>query len=880
MTWKNLKGEIDAHIEEKALELIESGVPEQEAWQRARRDFGNPTLITESSRAVWIWTWIERLWQDLVYARRMLAKHPAFTTIAVLSLALGVGANCAMFSLADALLLRPLPVPHPGEVMTVGSTMLQGATRSLSMSYPDFRDFRAQNRSFAALGGYDMVRVRFEKRPGDAVAMQTGFVVTGNFFDTMQVKPALGRVFEPREDEAPGRDAVLVLSHAFWVAQFDADPGILGRAVRIDDLDFTIVGVLPAGFISPDQWVQPDFYVPVMMWPRLLGRGSDDPLESRLWRSFEVKGRLKGGVTLEQARAEAAVIGQALARQYPDADRNFAIDVRTELRARVGEEGPIPMLLALMLLLAAAVLLVSCANVAGLLTSRAPARAREMSVRLAIGAGRTRLIRQLLTESLLLAVLGAGAGIGVGYAGVRFLRQMNEYATTADVPLLLSFRLDERVLLFSLAAAAASVFLFGLAPAWRTARAGLTDALRAPGSAPAGSSGRPRLWTRNVLVAGQVALSMVLLTVAGILYVTFHRELLAGPGFRADHTLIANFETAVAGYGDSESRIFYRDLVERAREIPGVRSAALASGVPASDDLESISIVPENFDLPEGQTGIGIVATRVGENYFATLGIPILRGREFAATDDADSMLVAIVNQAAADQYWPRQNPLGKRIRWGDGPWRTIVGVAKTGKYQFVVERDIPFLYLPYAQVPRTQMTLVLESAGDPAGLAAPLRDLVRRLDPTLPAFAIRTLEHMWNARAVNPSLLIIKMAATMGGMGVLLALTGLYGLMAYSVSARRREIGIRMAVGAQKSTVLRMILRQGFVLAASGTILGFLLSAAVGRMVEAAFPTHHPSPIIFIVVVPAVFAVTMLAAFLPARRASQVDPVDALRQE
>ena len=532
MNWRKLRGEVDAHIEEKAQDLMDAGVPREEAWARARREFGNRTIIAESSRQVWIWTWMERLWQDVVYARRMLAKHAGFTAIATLSLAIGVGANCAMFSLADALLLRPLPVPDPGELLSVGSMQPLGTAQNLSMSYPDFRDLRARSQSFAELAAYESLSVPFALQSGAPVELRGAAAVSGNYFRALRVEPLLGRGFQPQEDEVPGRDAVLVLSHAFWQTQFASDPGVLGRTVRVDGVEFTVVGVAPEGFTGADHWVHPDFYLPIMMWPRL----GDGPavLEDRGLRMLEIKGRLKEGATIGEARAEAAVTAHALAAEYPDTNRNYAIEVRTELQNRLQEGSVTGPIVAMLMLLAFTVLLVACANVAGLLASRAPARAREMSVRLAIGAGRGRLVRQLLTESVMLALLGGIGGVAVGYAGVTFLKQMN---VVADVPVALSFRLDERALVFSLAMAGASVLLFGLWPAFRTARAELTGALRVNAS----TSANRRVWTRNVLVAGQIALSMVVLTVAAIMYLTFERDLIAGPGFRPDHKLIAGF---------------------------------------------------------------------------------------------------------------------------------------------------------------------------------------------------------------------------------------------------------------------------------------------------------------------------------------------------
>lgn len=878
---EHLRSEIAAHIEEKALELIETGMPEQEAWQRARWEFGNVTAINETSREVWGWMWLERLWQDAVYARRILTKHAGFTAIAVLSLALGVGANCAMFSLADTLLLRPLPVPRPGEVLNVGSTAIKGTANGLNMSYPDYRDLRDRSRSFRELTAFDITPVRFARQAGALTELRAAAVVTGNFFSVMEVQPELGRTFRADEDQVPGRDAVLVLSHAFWEREFRSDPSAVGQRVRLDGIDYTIIGVLAEKFTGPDPFVRPEFYLPTMMLPRLAG-ATQNPLENRGARPFDVRGRLRAGSTLAQAQAEAAVIGKTLATEYSDTNSDYRIEVRTELQERTAEAGPVAMLVAMLMLLSGAVLLVACANVAGLLTSRAPARAREMAVRLAIGAGRGRLIRQLLTESLLLALAGAIGGIGVGYAGVQLMKQLT---VLADVPVAVSFLLDERALLFSLMVAIGSVLIFGLGPAMRAARADLRapslsimDTLRVGGSQDA----RPRMWTRNVLVAGQVAMSMVLLTVAALMYQTFRNTLLAGPGFRTDHLLVAGFDPSLVNYTDAQTKKLYKDLRDRAGALPGVRSAALSSVLPASYSADMMAIVPERYQMPEGQKTIQILASRVDENYFATFGVPILRGRGFTEDDDSDSPLVAVLNETAAGIFWPGEDAIGKRVRLGGdtGPALEIVGVVKTGKYQFLMERPRNFLYVPYAQHPRSRMNLLLESAGDPASLTAPLSEVVRGLDSNLPVYSVRTFQQTFETGAVTPNLMIIELEAAMGGMGVLLALSGLYGLMAYSVSARRREIGIRMAIGAHKNQVLAMVLRQGLLLAGTGTAVGLIFSAGVGRLLVAAFPATQNSVVAYLIVVPAVFAVTMLAAFLPARRASQVDPVTALRQD
>jgi len=525
----------------------------------------------------------------------------------------------------------------------------------------------------------------------------------------------------------------------------------------------------------------------------------------------------------------------------------------------------------MLIVLAAAVLLVACANVAGLLTSRAPARAREMALRVAIGAGRMRLTGQLLTESLLLALAGGVAGVGLGYLGVLLFRQITY---PSDLPLLLTFDLNQRALLFSLGVAMLSVFLFGLIPAIRTSRTDLTTALKAGGAAV---PGRRREWGRSVLVSGQVAVSLVLLTTSMFLYLGFRESLARGPGFRIDHLLLMSFDPSASHYKAAQDHEFYKQLVERSRSLPGVRSVALASFVPMSVEIDSFSIVPEGYRLPPGQDGVSVMANRVNESYFETAGIPLVRGRGFLKTDTENSPRVAVINETLAAHYWPGQDPIGKRFRL-EG-WVEIVGIAKTTKYLSTLEPPADFLYVPYRQNPRGHMTLMVESAGEPAALTAPLREVVRGLDANLPIYDVRTMEEFYQARAVQVYQVILRAVAAMGLMGMALALAGLYGLMAYAVSARTREIGVRMAIGANRGEVLRMVLRQGFVLALSGMGVGLVLSAGVARVLRSTFPGDSPLAA-YLLVTPAVLAVTMLAAYLPARRASHVDPMTALRDE
>ncbi len=825
--------------------------------------------------------WLEHLWQDVRYGARMLARAPAFTLVAVLSLAVGIGANCAIFSFADALLLRPLPVARPGDVVTVGSTMTLEAlgASALESSYPDYVDVGGRSKSFDGLVAFTYVTAGFASHPAAVPALKLGMLASGNMFKVMGIEPVLGRAFGPDEDLVPGRDAVVVLGHALWEQQFSSDPAVLGRRVDIDGHPFTVVGVAPAEFAGLNSYLRTDFFVPLMMSPQLLTDPKAASLEARDARNLTLKGRLAPGVSQASAQAEVATIGAALERAYPETNKNRRWGVRSELQARIAQSPPDAMLVAMLATLALAVLLVACANVAGLLTSRAPVRARELALRLAIGAGRRRVVRQLITESVLIALAGAVAGLAVGYAGMILFRQIE---MPTDLPILISFRMDHRALLFSLAVALASAVLFGLSPAIQATRADLTAIIK---SGDAVAPGRRRRWGRATLVGGQVAVSVVLLVVALFMYRGFRAQLAGGPGYRTDHLLLMSVDTGLVRYTDEQSAQFFKEVADRARELSGVVSVAMATSVPmANDGVGFETIVPEGFRFPPGKDNATVLASRVDEHYFRTMELTLLRGRDFRVEDAADAPKVAIVNEQFAKHYWPGQNPVGKRFRLADrdNAWVQVVGLAKNAKYLFVAEPPTEFVYFPYRQTRVREMAMLVQSAGDPAGLAGPLRALVHRLDPNLPVYNVRTMAELYRMRATRIFTVIISTIAALGLMGLGLAIVGLYGLVAYAASRRTREIGIRMAIGADQNAVLRMVLGNGFMLAVVGLALGLVASLGAGRLLAAAFPTGDDRHdfVALLMVIPVVLAVTFLAAYIPARRASRIDPTQALRHE
>ena len=724
---------------------------------------------------------------------------------------------------------------------------------------------------------YSLAPFGLSEKPDALPHLKYGLFASGNIFNVLGVEPALGRGFRPDEDKVPGRDAVVVLSHDLWVSEFGADPSVIGRKVRLNRTEFTIIGVAPDRFTGLDQYFRPALFVPIAMAARI---GQQDALEKRDNRWLSVKGRLKPGVTAPQAQADLVSIASAFERTYPDTNRKLKARVETELQLRIEQDQPDSQLVAMLMTLAFSVLLVACANVAGLLLSRARARSREMAVRLAIGAGRGRLIRQLLLESLLIALVGGALGVAVAYGGTKVFNQIQ---VPSDLPIVLSAQLDHRVLFFTLAVSLVSTVLFGLTPALRSARADLVPALKA---ADADMAARRRFWGRNLLVACQIAISLVLLTVSTILFRGFAQQLKA-PNFRTDHLLMMSFNPKLVRYTDAQTQQFYKQLLERARSAPGVKSAALTLDIPFMPDQDADSVAPEGYQFPPGQQTANVFSDTVGDQYFETIGVSIVRGREFLKSDTADTLRVAVVNEQFAKRYWPNQDAIGKRfhLTGASGPLIQVVGVAKTTKYLWIAEPLTEYIYLPLSQRPQPRMTLIAESKSNSAALAPVLREAVKSLDPNMPIYGVRTMEDFYDARAVKTGTIITQTVAGLGFMGLLLAMVGLYGLVAYSVSRRTREIGIRMAIGANRTKVARMVLKQGLILSSIGITIGVIGSVEANRVLSAMFGgstamTLEEAVIIFFMMPLTLTMITLLATYVPARRASLIDPMRALRDE
>jgi predicted permease len=815
---------------------------------------------------------------DLRYALRMLGRNPGFALVAIVSLALGIGANTAIFSLADFILIPRLSVPNPSGIMVVMSQFRGESLGSIfqysGVSNPDFEDLQKKSNSFAGLTATQYFQFGFAPDKTAQPQMKFGALVSGNFFDVLGVRPDLGRSLRPDEDKVPGRDAVVVLGHYLWENEFASNPEVIGQNIYLNGLPFTVVGVAPESFTGPNAWVRADLYVPLAMQPALAGGSEQSELEMRGLRVLTVMGRLKPGIRSRQAATETRVIGQQLAQAYPKTNRTCSLEVLTYWRST--RISTIITLGLFMMGLAGVVLLIACANVMNLMLSRASARAREIAVRLAMGAGRARLIRQLLTESLVIAILGGALGLLLAQAGANWFSQIR---VPVDVPIVVDVKLDPQVLLFALLVSVASAILFGLAPALQSTRTNLVPALKSGGAAPAK---RRRFLGRNALVMAQVSGSLLLLVIATQAYRGARIMLSSPAGFRTDHLLTASFNPTLARDTTEQTKEFYRRLQEQARTLPGVKSAALTQAMPMVPASPAIRVIPEGVQLPAGTEAVSVMSDTVSDGYFHTLGVPLVEGLEFAVTDRADSPRVVIVNELFARKYYPHQDAIGKRLRLysAEGPFAEIVGVAKQSKYVFTVEPPLEYLYLPLAQNPTPAMTLMLETEGPSAGLSGPLRDLVRSLDSRQPIYGVRTMEEFFDVRAHKTLGLLVEAMAGLGVLGLVLALVGLYGLMTYSVSLRQREIGIRMAVGADPATVVRMVLRQGMILAGSGVVVGLALSLAAAKPIAALAEGRGFNLPLVALVTMALLAMAALGAYIPARRASRVDPNTVLRQE
>ena len=834
---------------------------------------------------------METLWQDVRYGFRVLRASPGFAAVAILSLALGIGANTSIFSVVNAALLRPLPVTEPDKLLFVFNGS-RADPYSVS-SYPDYIDYRDKNEVFSDLLTYSGITM--SARSDDQTDLISGSIVSGNFFDVLGLRAALGRTFSPEEDKTPNTHPVAVISHGLWERRFGSNPNVIGQQLTLNGHDFSIIGVTGAGFNGPEVLETNDIYVPMMMQalvrpPRggFSGDMNPDLLGRRGSRWLRIIGRLKPGVSIEQAQAAITTIAAGLEQAYQEDNRNTIATLFPV--SKVDPQGYTQLISVAGLLLAvvAIVLLIACANVANLLLARASARRREIAVRLALGASRSRLIRQLLTESVLLSLAGGVVGLLLALWTIDVLK------TTPPPDGMFSFKLDYhldgRVLAFTFLLSLATGVIFGLAPALQASRPDLVPALK--DESPAAAQGRRRFSLRNLLVVAQVALSLVLLIGAGLFLRSLNNAQAIDPGFNADKILNAQLNINLLRYTKPQGKEFYRQVIERVEALPGVESARLARVVPMSGSGRTSSFLiqgqqaPDSVNRSEGtdvqENTYTVNANVVGLKYFSTMGIPLLRGRDFTAQDSEGAPLAVIVNEALARRYFEGEDPLGKRVsfRGASGPWSEIVGVARDSKYRTLGESPRTVAYVPLAQNHETGMTLHVRTIGDPATLAASVRREVQALDQNLPVTSLQRLTEV-----LAGSLFAARMGAVLlaifGSLALLLAAVGLYGVMSYAVSRRTREIGIRMALGAGGGNVLRLVLKEGMSLVAVGVAAGLLVAAAATRLLASFLYGMSPLDAITFVAIPVVLAlVALLASYVPAHRAAKVDPMVALRYE
>ena len=876
---RELDEELQFHLAHKIEEGIANGLSPQEARYAALRAMDGLEQRKEEMRDMRKIHWLTDFVDDVRYATRSLRRTPGLTALVVITLALGIGMTSTPFSMVDALIFRPYPIPHPRDLVTLVSTSRDNAFDYFS--YREYLDIRGKSTSYdgvianrAAPGA-----VGFSAGAGDTPRIKAGLMVSGNYLRVLGVEPQLGRGFRDDEDQVPGREAVAVLAPAFWRHEFASDPAIVGRTIRLNGTDFTVIGVLPDSFPGLGIFGGPDFYVPLAMARRFSINPQKNFFEDRDNRELSVKGRLTAGATLQQARSEAALLTQDFAREYPQFYRERGAAVHTQFEMRTRDDDANWKFSVIFSILAVAVLLVACTNVAGLLLARARTRTREIALRLALGAGRFRLIRLLLTESLMLAGLGGLSGIAVGYAGISFLRN---FRIPAELPVTIPFRMDTRVLLASIVVSCVAAVACGLVPALQSTRADLVNGLKA---VDVDAPGRKRLWGRNALVVVQVSMSLMLLTAAFLMARGFQHSVDEGTGFNRQHLLMARFDPRLVQYDAAQTQQFYRLLSERVRTAPGVQSVALTQNPPLGlNDFDSLAFVPDGFEMPRDRDHYNSTLDTVDEGYFDTLGIPLVRGRGFRASDTADTPRVAVVNEQFAKHYWPGADAVGQHIRLDNrtGTPVEIVGVAQTIKYSSgALGRAMDFVYLPLTQHPVTRMVLLVRGNGDPLEMVTPVKDVVRTLNPNLPMLETRSYEDLYRYAAVEGPRVAIELVGTMGAVGMLLAIAGLYGLVAHNVNRRTREIGIRMALGASSAEVLRLVMSKGLTLVATGTAIGLALSVAVERLMNAmVFNAGGVDIAAYLIVVPAMILVTLLAAYVPARRASRMAPTQALRCE
>src|SRR5882724_135020 len=872
--------ELSQHLEDHYEQSLRTGVSGDEAYDAAlnelrasdlsgplkqieRRVQQEPVVIGRDGNA----NLLSDLWQDLRYGLRMLAKNPGFAAVAVIALALGIGANSAIFSVVNTVLLRPLPYKNPERlVMVWEENSKQGFPRD-TPSPANFIDWRDQNHVFESMAA--IVEASFNLTGAGDPERIDGHGVSAGLFSLLGVEPQLGRAFRSEEDK-PGGSHVVIISYGLWQRRFGSDPGIIGNPINLNGKSFIVVGVMPRTFQFPTRKDQ--LWVPLAFDAKEAGqRGS---------HYLEVIARIKPGVTLQQAQAEMTTIATRLQQQYPETNTSIGAVVTPLHEQVVGDIKP-----ALLVLLGAVafVLLIACANVANLLLARAAVRQKEIALRLALGAGRARLIRQFLTESVLLAALGGGIGLLLAVVGLSVLKRF----IPPNISQAQAITIDAKVLFFTVLVSILTGLIFGLAPATQAANFNLNDTLKESGRDSAAGSRGNRI--RGLLVISEVAVSFILLIGAGLLINSFLHLRNVDPGFRAERALTMKIVLPEPRYADKEQRgVFYRELIRRVETLPGVSSAAVATNLPLTESGNSVGVSIEGHADPAPDR-VPIVITRIiSPRYFETMGIPLLKGRAFTEEDksESESPSVIVVSETTARSFWPGEDALGKHIKVGspsnnENKWLTVIGVVKdVRQFELVVEPK-PQMYLPFTQAnffePRA---LVVKTNLEPLSLAATVRKTVWEIDKDQPVSDIASMEHIVSESVARQrfSMLLLGIFA---GLALVLAAVGIYGVMSYSVAQRTHEIGIRMALGAQKKDVLKLTIGQGLKLVLIGVAIGlgaaFILTRVIASLL---FGVSATDPITFVAISLVLIGVAMLASLIPALRAMKIDPMFALRYQ
>ena len=870
---QELSEELRFHLEKLIQENIEKGMTPDEARYAALRELGGVEQIKEECRDMRRVNYVESSIQDLRYGLRMLAKNPGFTAVAVLTLALGIGANTAIFSVVDAVVLRPLPYKDPDRLVMVKERIPLVTPEPIPVCAPDVIQFQRQNEVFESVAAFRGGQL--DLSGGREPERITAERVNANLFSLLGVQPLVGRAFTADEDQ-PGR-SLAILSYPLWQRRFGANPDVVGRTVNLNRQAYTIIGVMPQSFVFPLQGMQQgdaaDVFVPMAFTREELGNEGDN-------FNYSVLARLKPGTSLARANADADAIAYRILQTYPPQfrDRIKLGAVALPLSGQV--VGGVRLLLLLLLGAVGFVLLIACANVANLVLTRAAHRQREIAVRLALGAGMHRLLRQLAAENLLLAVAGAGLGLPLAFAITHGLVRW----MPANIPRVHAIELDLAVLAFTLTLAVLAGLVFGVLPALAASRTDLHSTLKEGGRSTQQGPQHHRL--RSVLVVAEVALSLVLLVGAGLLVRSFARVLATRPGFEPESVLTASLSLPEAQYKqDQQIRGFYRDLMARLQELPGVKAAGASTDLPLQAGWNHV-FTPEGYQPPPG-AGLNLCYHSVilGD-YLQTMGVPLLRGRYFSEQDTPGSTPVLIVSESLAKRYWPNQDPIGKRLHWGPpeskDAWLTIVGAVGDVKQGPLDAPTIQHTYESYVQhdVPANTLNVAVRAAGDPVSLTSALRAAVWGFDHQLAVAEVRTMSQVIS-ESTAPRRFNLFLLSAFAALALVLAAIGIYGVLSYSVTQRTHEIGIRMALGAQRGEVLRQVVEQGLLLLGVGIVIGIAGALALTRFLASLLYEVRPvDPLTFAAVSAILAGIALLASYIPARRATKVDPMVALRYE